>query len=59
MGLMNCFVHSMLSQRNVPATGFSTCHNHPQKKPEGDCAFNPRICEEYLKKRVLVYDVQD
>ena len=50
MGLMNCFVDSMLSPRNVPATGFSDCHNRPQKKTEGDCVFNPRIGEEYLKK---------
>jgi len=50
MGLMNCFVYSMLSPRNVSATGFLDCHNRPQVFSEGDCVFNPHICEEYLKK---------
>ena len=49
MGLMNCFVDSMIPKERPP-TGFSDCHNRPQVFSEGNCVFNPRICEEYLKK---------
>jgi hypothetical protein len=58
MGLMNCFVYSMLSPRNVPATGFSDCHNRPQVFSEA-IVFLIHVSVRNILKRFLVYAVQD